>query len=99
MYVPELWLGRVQAGYMEEVVFEVGPKGWIGFKHRKKGEMVSQAGECHRPGPHGKEQSMHDIVDLSPGAVGRVWEGMGDEGANVLGTLLHARHRGRSSCT
>lgn len=41
---------------------------------------------------------MHDIVDLSPGAVGLVWEGMGGEGANVLGTLLHARHRVRSSC-
>lgn len=42
---------------------------------------------------------MHVIVDLPPGAVGLVWEGTGGEGANVLGTPLHPRHRVRSSCT
>lgn len=93
-----LWLGRVQAGCMEEVAFEVGTKGWIGFKHGNKGRLVSQAREPGRPGPHGKEQSVHD-VDLSPGATGLVWEKMGDEGTNALGTLLHARHQERSSCT
>lgn len=93
-----LWLGRVQAGCMEEVASEVGAKGWIGFKHRNKGRLVSQAREPGRPGPYGKEQSVHD-VDLSPGATGLVWEGMGDEGINVLGTLLHVRHQERSSCT
>lgn len=65
-----LWLGWIQAGCMEEVAFEVGPKGQIGLKHRKKGRVVSQAGECPRLGAHGKEQNMPDDVELSPWGLG-----------------------------
>ena len=30
-----LWLAKIQAAFVEEVGFEVHPKGWIGFKLMK----------------------------------------------------------------
>lgn len=34
---------------MEEVAFEVGLKGWMGFKHMEKGRMTSQGEEYQTP--------------------------------------------------